>query len=194
MKISSYHPFDFLRRLGVKDPQSTLDLAEAIRPTIGVGDASSLFPPILPPTAWFGGSIVAAALNVPTLRITAGTRGCLIRELRLGSGAATRAIFRTTPVATALTGTVALTPQQNQSQRGDVNTSVLLGNDAVGFLPGIGLMPEVGVPVNTTTGQLLSDVAYLAPGFVFELQTVALAGSLTVAVLIQDAFGPEPLA
>ena len=190
-KLTSFAPFDFLSRLGVKDQGETiLDLAESIQPVIGVGDASVLFPPILPPTAWFGSVVPAVALERAVIQVTGGRRGCYIRSMSFANQAAViQLTWRN--VAPPGLATAPLTPVagHNMSERGAVTAVVEQGTDLVLLTDG----PTTVCRINDHS-PIWNDVAYVAPGSLFEIEAFQVNSTVQWSLLIQDAFGPEPLA
>jgi len=77
----------------------------------------------------------------------------------------------------------------NMSERGNVDSVVETGTDLVLLTNG-----PTAVAPNNNNSPNFTDVAYVAPGSLFEMQAFQVNSSFQWSLLIQDAFGPEPLA
>lgn len=192
-RLSSYQPFEFLRRLGVKDQGETrLDMTETLQPTLGAGDVSVFFPPTLAPTAWWGIRHISAVATRPYIQITAAGGGGFVRyftgSIFTGNAAVSWSVD--TPAAPVLINVVALVPI-NLSQRGNVLATGIVGDNALDHsFPG--QTPQTAMLNNT--GIQIPELAFVAPGATFTLSYNLPAANVGFGLLWQDAFGPEPLA
>jgi len=191
-KLSSWNPLDLLARLGVKDQgQTTLPLTESVQPTVGLFDASAMVPPVLPPFAWGGGNRTSAALNNTILRFTAGPRGAFLRHLTFTTGATLVYAWSFVAVATATTALIPLV-LQNMSERGNVVSTAAFADILTANLLNFGIVPTL-----TALGSRIlpfPDLIYLAPTSIFEVQQGTANQNMRAAFILQDAFGPEPIA
>lgn len=184
MKVPSLNLGEWLERLGVRRPGWAPEMLETIQPVHVVGDAGVLVPPLLPPTAYSGGSFtsnVARTWCCELASISGG--GAFVRGFRLHNTAAAIARWRVQPAPGATffapqIGTnydVGPTPVQSVFRVGDTAAPITAVTD-----------PILGIGANGSI--MLDDWVFVPPGFVFYVEHVSAGpNSYNASIAWQEA-------
>lgn len=105
----SFNLHEVLRQLGIKDV-SELEILKQVQPTLAVGDAGGIAPPLLAPLAYGGGRPLPTGTTYAGFRVRSCPGGTFIRRLRISSSVLADNTAVIVPIASATTYATGPTP------------------------------------------------------------------------------------
>lgn len=188
MAETAYKTLRALSRLGVKGGREVRELIEALQPTVAMGDASALLPPLLPPLVWFGAQNPApgAGRHMALQVRSVAPGGTLIPQLQLSrNGAGTISfVWRIGDVAGAHAGLTAFTAAQRQEFGPEPADVVVEQGDIATAARVTGLFfPQFRTD---DPGMQIVDAFYVPPGQVLTIECGAANVGVVWSGVLQD--------
>lgn len=188
MDGGNFNVKEVIRQLGFKSVHE-MPVTAVIQPTLIVGDASAITPPLMPATAFVGGYTVGnAATTYGGIQIVAGPDGTWVRAILITPTSAIITLnfgVLSPPTPTAIAIPVV------KNEMGPVGTRCLALNVdiLVADAPSNIDMPRTSCGANTP--RWLNDMIFVPPGHAFEAYSRSLSNGFAWLATVQDVAAPN---
>jgi hypothetical protein len=179
--MHSWNLLEWMRALGLKRKEQP-DLMHVVQPVEIVGDHSGFSSQLLPPMAWMGGGVGAVVAVYGGIRLVSrAPGGTYIRYLELYTGAGSHIQFEIVETGDTMANLVA---NMEVSDMGNTPTVSRMEFGTWAALPALGTVAPRFQAL--ASGHVMYDVAYVPPGYTFQLWNITANVLLRGCMMFED--------